>query len=205
MLSRRDWAARLLGAVETGAIRAAEIDPALKTQLQKHPDKALRKTAIRVLGDSAGSNRAGVVTTYQPALSREGDAANGLIVYQKACIACHRRGPLGQSDLGPDLVTVADHPPEKLLTNILDPNRDIQPGYHAYHCELKTGEQLFGLIAGENATGFTLKQIDGSGRTVRRADVVSLKSAGVSLMPDGLEATISEKEMADLIAYLKSR
>jgi putative membrane-bound dehydrogenase-like protein len=205
LLSRREWTARLLGAVESGMIRAVEIDPTVKMQLQKHPDKGLRENAVRVLESSGGPNRAGVVTAYASALTRKGDAGKGLAVYQKACLACHRRGSLGQGELGPDLVTVTDHPPEKLLANILDPNRDIQPGYHAYHCELKGGEQLFGLIAGENATGITLKQLDGVSRTVRRADIVNLKSAGISLMPDGLEATITETEMADLIAFLKSR
>jgi hypothetical protein len=36
-----------------------------------------------------------------------------------------------------------------------------------------------------------------------RNEVVSLKSAGISLMPEGLEQAMTTQSLADLIAYLK--
>ena len=86
--------------------------------------------------------------------------------------------------------------------NILDPNLDIQPGYHAYTCTLSTGEQLFGLIASENATSITFKLPDASLRPVLRGEIAALQSTGISLMPEGLEAALNAQDLADVIAFL---
>jgi putative heme-binding domain-containing protein len=141
---------------------------------------------------------------YRPALDQSGDPAKGRQIYRRACASCHQSGNEGLS-IGPRLETVVDHPPEKILANILDPNLDIQPGFHAYSATLKTGEQLFGLLADETAAGLTFKTLDAKTRTVRRDEVETLQSMKVSLMPEGLEAAITVEEMADLIAFLKQR
>ena len=205
LLSRQDWTNHFLDAVEKGDIRSVQISPSVKSRLAKHPNKNTRGRAATLLASTSGKLRAEVVATFAPALKQKGDVDRGLIVFQKACLACHKHGKTGVSDLGPDLATVTDHPAEKLLANILDPNLDIQPGYHAYNCELKNGEQLFGLIAGETASGITIKQLDGKVRNLLRTDIASLVSANVSLMPEGLEAAITVEEMADLIAFLKTK
>ena len=205
LLSRQDWTNHFLDAVEKGEIRSAAISPSVKARLAKHPNKKTQQRAKTLLAGTSGKVRADIVAAYAPALKQKGDPARGLVVFQKACLACHKRGKTGISDLGPDLATVTDHPGEKLLANILDPNLDIQPGYHAYNCELKNGDQLFGLIAGETASGITFKQLDGKARNLLRTDIKSLVSANVSLMPEGLEAAITVEEMTNLIAFLKSK
>lgn len=205
LLSRQDWTNHFLDAVEKGEIRAAEISPSVKSRLAKHPDKKTQQRAESLVAPTSGKLRAEVVAAYAPALKQKGNSERGRIVYQKVCFACHKHGKTGISDLGPDLATVIDHPAEKLLANILDPNLDIQPGYHAYNCRLQNGDQLFGLISGETASGITFKQLDGKIRQLLRTEIASLVSANVSLMPDGLESAITVEEMADLIAFLKTK
>jgi putative heme-binding domain-containing protein len=102
------------------------------------------------------------------------------------------------------LASVIQHPPEKLLRSILDPNADIQPGYTGYTCTLASGEQIYGLVSTETANSVTLKLPDASQRTIPRNDIRSLQSQNVSLMPEGFENAISSKEMADLLAFLRS-
>ena len=109
----------------------------------------------------------------------------------------------GGRDLGPDLLTVVGHPPEKLLGSILDPSADIQPGFNAYTCTLNTGEQIYGLLASESATGVVMKLVDGTIRNVLRTQIATLQSPDVSLMPEGLEGAIDRQGMADLIAFLR--
>jgi putative heme-binding domain-containing protein len=106
--------------------------------------------------------------------------------------------------IDPDLASVIQHPPEKLLRSILDPNADIQPGYTGYTCTLASGEQIYGLVSTETANSVTLKLPDASQRTIPRNDIRSLQSQNVSLMPEGFENAISPKEMADLLAFLRS-
>ena len=197
------WAGHIISAIAKKIMRPSDLTAVQLVRLQNLSDRKLRARANKIVNAKTTSTRAGVIAKYQDALKLKGDSERGLAVFQRACIVCHKRGDLGDRDLGPDLLTVANHPPEKILSNILDPNLDIQPGYHAYLCELAGGEQLFGLIAAENAVSITLKQADGTSRNVLRTDIANLRSANISLMPEGLEAAIPNQDMADLIAFLR--
>ena len=88
--------------------------------------------------------------------------------------------------------------------NILDPNREVKPQFLTYLVELKAGRQVSGLLTAETPTGFTVRRPDGKAEAIRRADVESLKSTGLSYMPEGLEKQIDVAAMADLLAYLNS-
>jgi len=39
--------------------------------------------------------------------------------------------------------------------------------------------------------------------TIGRSNIVSIASSGLSMMPQELEKTMTRREMADLLAYLK--
>jgi putative heme-binding domain-containing protein len=203
ILSRAPWAIALLDAVASGAVATDDIDPIRRSRLLRHPDGAVREAAAARLGAGSSPDRAKVIEAYGPVLALTGDVVKGHALYKESCSPCHRIGEEG-IDMGPDLRTVSQHPPEKILANILDPNLDIQPGYHAYNCELEDGEQLFGIIASENATSITLKIAGGISRVLLRSDIYSMESTSMSFMPDGWEATLKQQDMADLIAFLKS-
>ena len=131
-----------------------------------------------------------------------GDAGRGLAVYRRVCVNCHRHGDEGKA-IGPDIRTFAAHTPEKLLTNILDPSVDIQPGYQAFVCSLDSGEQFYGIVTGETAASISFKGGDATERTILRNTIESLRATNVSLMPEGLETTIKPDDMADLLAFLR--
>jgi putative heme-binding domain-containing protein len=108
------------------------------------------------------------------------------------------------NDIGPNLQSVVNHPSEKLLVSILDPNASIEPGYVAYTCTLKGGEEFYGLISAETGNSLVLKSPDGKTHALLRADISSLRSSNLSLMPEGLEAGLSQQEVADLIRFLQT-
>ena len=66
------------------------------------------------------------------------------------------------------------------------------------------GRTYSGIIAAETATSLTLRRGDGAEDTILRAQVAEMTSTGLSLMPEGLEKTITKPEMADLIAFLRA-
>jgi putative heme-binding domain-containing protein len=203
LLSREAWAFDLLQRIQSGEISAGALDAARRSRLLRHSSQRVRQLAGAVLeGDGALTRRA-VVESYRPALALAGDALRGGAVYARLCLQCHARAGQG-SDLGPDMISVADHSAEKLLVNILDPNTDIQPGYQAYTCILTDGDELYGLIAAETANSITIRLADGSARTVLRENIVSLHSSYLSLMPEGLEAGLTHQELADLIEFVKT-
>jgi putative heme-binding domain-containing protein len=68
----------------------------------------------------------------------------------------------------------------------------------------KNGKSLSGVIVSETAGSLTLKRAEGQTDVVLRQDIDEIQSTGLSLMPDGLEKTITVAEMADLLSFLKS-
>jgi putative heme-binding domain-containing protein len=197
LLSNDDWALALLKRPEAKAC-----DAATRARLLKHPKKNIANLAEKVFADSVSATRAAVVEKFKPALGMKGDAARGKTVFASVCISCHKLDGVGL-ELGPDLRSVVQHDTEKLMNSILDPSAIIEPGFMAYHCTLKNGEQLYGVIMTETSASLTLKMAGNITKSVLRSDVASLKSAGISLMPEGLEAALTPQALADLIAYLK--
>jgi putative membrane-bound dehydrogenase-like protein len=197
LLSNDAWTLALLKRPE-----AKSADAATRARLMKHPKKNIASLAEKVFADSTSATRAAVVEKFKPALKLQGDAARGKTVFASVCISCHKLDGVGL-ELGPDLRSVAQHDAEKLLNSILDPSAIIEPGFMAYHCTLKSGEQLYGVIATETSASLTLKMAGNLTKSVLRSDVASLKSSGISLMPEGLEAAMTPQSLADLIAYLK--
>lgn len=202
MMSREAWAVALLGHVRDRKIDAASFDFQRQARLLKHPSKDVRTLAEQIFARTANSPRAAVIEAFRPALALQGDPARGKAVFGQVCIACHQLEGVGRV-LGPDLRSVVEHDPEKLMNSILDPSAIIEPGFTAYFCELKNGEQLYGIIAGETGGSVTLKLADTSTRNILRSDIVKLQSSKASLMPDGLEALLTPQSLADLISYLK--
>ena len=88
--------------------------------------------------------------------------------------------------------------------DILDPNRAMEPNYASYLIATKDGRVLSGIIAAETANSITLHRAEGAEDTLLRIDIESIRATGQSLMPEGLERSISQADMADLVEYLKS-
>ena len=201
--SREPWAFDLAQRLGRGELPATIVDTTQRDRLLKHDSKRVQQLAAKAFATTASPARSKVVDAFRPALQLAGTPANGRELYLRLCAVCHQRGDDGK-DIGPDLVSVVAHPPEKLLASILDPSADIQPGYSAYTCTLTNGEEFYGLVAAETANSVTLKLADGAQKIVLRNQLATLRSQNLSLMPEGLEAGLTHQQMADLLAFLRT-
>src|SRR5207244_4835567 len=118
--------------------------------LLRSADAQVKELATKLFSDTALAPRKEVVAKYQAALSIKGDAARGRKVFETACATCHRVGDLGK-DVGPNLATIRQWSREQVLSNILDPNREVAPNFVAYTVETRDGGPLEGIIAEESA------------------------------------------------------
>ncbi len=202
LLSRTDRITKLLDAIEAKKILPSQLSAASKATLARQKTPALAERITKLIGDSGSSNRKEVITNYEPVLSMTGDTTRGAKIYETLCMVCHRHLDRG-NDVGPNLGTIKAWTAEQILTNVLDPNREVSPNFALYIVETNDGRTLSGLITSETAGNLTLKRADGGTDTVLRSEIKSLTSPGISLMPEGLEAAITPQQMADLIAYLK--
>ena len=74
---------------------------------------------------------------------------------------------------------------EKILLNVLDPNREAQPQYLTYVLTAKSGRVLTGMITAETANGVTIRRADQTSETVARPEIDELRGTGLSFMPEG--------------------
>jgi putative membrane-bound dehydrogenase-like protein len=201
LLSRPRWQRRLLQALEKKEVPPAQVDLARRQRLQNHSDAAIRALAARLFAETSNPDRRKVLQDYADVATMVGDRQRGKAVFLKSCSACHLVDGIGHA-VGPDLAQVAGKSSLYLLTEILDPNRNVDTRYVEYQAALKNGQTVNGLLAAETATSITLRGQDAKEQIILRADIEELHGTGKSLMPEGFERDLSKQAMADLIAYL---
>jgi putative heme-binding domain-containing protein len=200
MVKRPARARALLEAIAAGTIRRADLSGSQASALRQSADKSVKALAAKVLAAPAGK-REDVVKRFASAIDLKADPRHGHEIYLAKCASCHRLGGEGNA-LGPDLETVKNSGKDKLLTNILDPNREVAPNYTAYVVETKDGDSQVGIIASETASGVTLRMAYGMEVAVPRDTIKSMRSAGLSMMPEGLEEGMKGQDLADLMEYV---
>jgi putative membrane-bound dehydrogenase-like protein len=203
ILSRPEWAGAVLEALEQREILPTEIDAPRRQRLGQHRDSAVRERARKLLAAAPNSDRSKVVESYRGVLTLSGDAAHGRELFAKTCATCHRLGDVGAA-VGPDLASIGNKSVETLLVSILDPNQAVEPRFVNYLVETNGGDSYSGVLTAESANSVTLTIPGGEQKTVLRADLKSLRSTGLSLMPDGLESAMSPQDVADVIAAVRA-
>jgi putative heme-binding domain-containing protein len=201
LLGRNNWVPLFLDAVEARKIARADIDPARIALLKKHPARNIGIRTSKLF--TAPADRQKVFEEYRKALDMKGDAAKGKLVFKNQCSACHKLEGVGE-EVGSDLKAIRDRGLESVLLAVLDPNREVKPLFLAYQADLKNMRVVTGMLSAETATGITIRRADGMSESILRSDVESLRSLGISYMPEGLEKQIDVAAMADLLAYLNS-
>jgi putative heme-binding domain-containing protein len=203
LVRQPDRALQLLRAVESGVVSAVDLDPARSQQLVKHPRPDVKELAAKVLKKHLPEERRLVLDRYKAATSGEGEAAKGKLVFTKNCATCHIVAGVGVQ-VGPDISDTREKSRDQLLNDILNPNAAIDANYVEYSVSLKNGRTISGIIVTDTGGSITLKRAENVVETVLRQDVDEVQSTGHSLMPEGLEKTISVAEMTDLLAFLKN-
>ncbi len=195
-------ALRLIDAIDRGDCSAALLTPDHWKQLAGCGDGRFRERVATIRAAYQPADREATIAGYQAALALPGDVGRGCDVFAKHCASCHRIGNVGVN-VGPDISDSRTQKPEQYLVHILDPNRVIDSAFFAYTVVLTDGRVLTGLITAEAGSSITLRLQDGKEMTLGRDEIETITSAGTSLMPDGLERSISVADMADLIAFIK--
>ena len=165
--------------------------------------------ALAGLRGSSNALRPASDEAWRKVLARPGDPAGGRRVFfspSTACGRCHRIEDHG-GRLGPDLSTIARGADrEKLMQSILHPSRDIPPQFVSHELETKDGRTLTGLLTAQGSDGtLTIVTADGKAVRVPRAEISAHTQSRVSMMPEGLDRTMSVQDFRDLMAYLLSR
>ena len=140
-------------------------------------------------------------------LKMKGDAANGAKIFARettACSKCHQVRGAGV-DFGPALYEIGTKlGKDAIIEAILDPSAGISFGFEAWQIELKSGDEAFGLIASETAEELAIKAQGGIITRYKKSDIARREQQKLSIMPVGLQQTMTTQEFVDLVEYLSS-
>lgn len=201
LLSRTSWSIQLLDAISAGVLPPATLSPSDLQRLASLPDDALRSRAIKLLETMNSSTRDEVLRSYQVALTLKGDQEKGAALFKQHCSVCHQIGTVG-FQVGPNLATMKNRGPESILTNVLDPNREVNPAWRDYVAVTTSGQTYNGVLISESASILTFRRAEAKETSLLRSDLEALRDTGRSLMPEGMEKNLDPQAMADLIAWL---
>jgi len=200
LLSERQRMKVLMKALEDGQVERTLIDPAMQARLYDHPDKDVVERARQFFKQEAGEREA-AVASYRDALNLTGDVNRGRDIYGSTCAKCHSPQQ-GRPRIGADLSGINNKTKEELLNSILNPSAAIEARFVNYILTTKDGRIYDGILANETPGAITLRNADGD-VTILRKNIAEIRASSLSLMPDGMEQTLSKQQVADLIAYLR--
>ncbi len=129
---------------------------------------------------------------------------HGKELFTRSCGACHQMYGEGGL-LGPDLTGANRENLDYLLSNILDPNGDIQDDYKMEIITTRDGRTYTGNISSETERQLVLRVVGQDQVTINISDIQSRETAEKSMMPEGLLQTMTDGDIVDLIGYLQTR
>src|SRR6185369_16807825 len=124
------------------------------------------------------------------------------------CFNCHRFNGTGGA-VGPDLTTLSGRfSARDILESVLEPSKVISDQYAAMNVVTSDGKVVTGRVVNFSGNQIHIntnmldpRKLD----KIDRADIESMETSKVSMMPTGLLNTLNENEVLDLFAFLLSR
>ncbi len=187
------------------ADNAAGIDE-LRSVLTKYPE-GVRVAAKPLLMRGTGGDPAEQAARIESFahLAEGGDVNRGKAVFfgqKAACGGCHAAANLG-GRVGPDLSKIGGiRSGRDLLEAILYPSASFARDFRPVVIETTAGKVFTGVVSRQSTEAIFLKTADLKELRIPRASIESMADSNLSIMPKGIETTLSEQELRDLMAYL---
>lgn len=207
LASRKGSTLALLDAVDRKDIDAATISHEALRRLTVHHDNRIAALITRhwgaVEGAESSSLQRDVERFVQIAQSGTGDRAKGKSLFAASCAKCHTLFGQG-GKIGPDLTPYQRHDVANLLLSIVNPSAEIREGFETFQAATNDGRVVSGLLIEKDPRVLILRGADGQTITLRRDEIDEVQPQRQSLMPEGLLKPLTEQQVRDLFAYLRS-
>jgi putative membrane-bound dehydrogenase-like protein len=176
--------------------------------------QAEARRVLRLAGTSPTSSglkpAADDLEAWNRVLTEPGDAAAGRRLFFSAvgarCGVCHQHDGRG-GRIGPDLTDIGrSNNREQITASLLQPSREIAPHYQPWSLVTNDGKTHVGLRKAQGGDNGVETYIDSSGNEFALpSDTIEERSvAEKSIMPDGLQETLTVADLRDLITFLTS-
>jgi putative heme-binding domain-containing protein len=195
----------LLTAVENGKASARLFqDPAVRERLKASgvPDADQRLDRLTRNLPAASEELDRLIqqrrSAFDPATASEDRGAK---VFGTHCAVCHKiRGDGG--DVGPSLAGLGKRGVDRVLEDVLDPNRNVDAAFRVTILRLKGGDSVAGLLRREEGELLVLADSTGKEQSVPKENVERRALSPLSPMPSNFGELIPPQDLNDLVAFL---
>jgi putative heme-binding domain-containing protein len=198
-------AEKMLEAVKAGKASARLLqNPFVKARLEstRLPHLKERMEELTAGLPSAGADMQDLLNRRRDAFQKaKKDAALGAQVFTKNCANCHQVGGQG-AKIGPQLDGVGVRGLDRLLEDVLDPNRNVDQSFRQTTLTLKKGQLLTGLLLKEEGEVLVLADSQGKEIRVEKNEVEERSTSQASPMSGNFSEQIPEGDFNNLLAYL---
>ena len=201
-------ASKLVAALRVSKARSSLRPEMLKPRFDKFGEGVRREAEglYATLNVDAASQKARL-DALLPTLT-DGDTIRGQAVFngsKAACLSCHAIGYLG-GKVGPDLTQIGKIRTDRdLLESIVYPSLSFVRSYEPLTVATKEGKTVNGVLKTEASDEIVLTVNANDIVRIPRSEIEEMRPGTVSVMPSGLDQQLSRQELADLLAFLKSR
>ncbi len=206
LASRVGYAKALMAAIGEQKIAAKELTAETVRQLQGLKDAQLNEQVAKLWGVTreTAADKLKEIERFKKLVAAKGygDTRRGRGVFTRVCQQCHTLFGEG-GKVGPD-ITGSNRPDlDYVLQNAIDPNAVIPNDYRTWNVETKDDRSITGIVTKQDDNAVTVVTANET-IVLARGDVKSMSQSELSMMPEGLLQALTEDEVRDLLAYLKS-
>ena len=132
------------------------------------------------------------------------DPVPGAQIFEKHCAVCHQLGGKG-AKVGPQLDGIGSRGLDRLMEDVLDPNRNVDQTFRVTNLALQNGQIVSGLLLREEGEVLILADSQGKEVRVPKSSVEERSISPLSPMPANLTDQIAEDDFYRLMAFLLSK
>ncbi len=167
-----------------------------------------KSEALKIWNQSGGKldpERPETKEAWIDALTKEGHVLKGQMVFRTAksqCQQCHMIDKWGGT-FGPDLSNIGSSKSiSQLITAVLEPSAEIAPEWQGWFVTDNEGRTHYGRQIDVGTNSAELMLADGAFVNFKQPQDYGVATS--SLMPDGLELSLTHEELRDLVTFLHS-
>ena len=208
LASRPAFAVALLEAVERGQVPRGDLSVLTVRQLLALNDPRIKELVERAWGTlrAPSQDKAAAIGRYKDLLQGDdlasADLAHGRALYAKTCAACHVLFDDGRK-IGPELTGSQRTNLDYVLENLLDPSAAVARDYQVTIVQTVDGRTITGMVVEEGSQTLTM-QTQNERLFVPLAEIEERARSPLSMMPEGLLRELTDRDVRDLVAYLRS-
>jgi len=166
--------------------------------------KARLKTLVQGLPPADQKTQELISKKRDDFVSFKADVDAGAKVFQKQCAICHQINSQG-AKVGPQLDGIGVRGLERLLEDILDPNRNVDQAFRTTQIVTKKGQTITGLFLREEGQLIILGDKEGKEVRIDKSTIDERNVIALSPMPSNFTETIGEADFHHLLAFLLSQ